>query len=405
MPIYNSPLPRWAEDGFVSSYDDDADNTTDTTSSSPILERRGRHKTTTSTRVRMHQQENAPWHLVALSEPPRKPDDLPVVKRGTYHWQNGGKGVDAYIVGSGIYPENPDFRGRAMHFPPMVKDVKKNRYTRQESKYCGPRDADHERTVQDTTSRGTMAAGVVGGQFAGASKDVTLLGVKVVCDKGREQSGGLIQALTEITSTHETKVENPKVFDRYRGAVINLASTISGVLADSAVGAAISRATAAGMPVAYAISSSNERGDGFICRINGVVCVTPYDRYYRNTGFSNDGPLAAYAAPGDGIKSATSVHDLDGGAALTRIWDGSGAGYLSASLAAGVLAQVISAERWGDRRVTEVIAKFRGYAIKDRLTEDQSHIITDDDKWKHSSPRMVHNSVDSRTLRLHEISG
>jgi hypothetical protein len=87
------------------------------------------------------QENNAPYGLRMLAAP-KKISQLPVLDNGVYDFvQGAGRGVNVYVLDSGIYLGHQYFEGRATNFKGLSSD--------ELSPYC-------EETMDDRTGHGTQ---------------------------------------------------------------------------------------------------------------------------------------------------------------------------------------------------------------------------------------------------------
>ncbi|KAI8850006.1 peptidase S8/S53 domain-containing protein, partial [Chytridium lagenaria] len=97
-------------------------------------------------------QANAPWGLRRISQP-----RLPLPNLYTYPDQ-GGAGVDVYVVDTGIMINHPEFQGRASIGATFTTENDDN----------------------DNNGHGTHVAGIIGGATYGVAKSASLISVKVL---------------------------------------------------------------------------------------------------------------------------------------------------------------------------------------------------------------------------------
>jgi len=95
---------------------------------------------------------------------------------------NGGKGVTAYIVDTGIYVANTDFQGRAV-FGFKASPTWSN---------------------TDANGHGTHVASTVGGKLYGIAKNVNLVAVKVLGDNGSGSNSGVIAGIDYVAEQRQS---------------------------------------------------------------------------------------------------------------------------------------------------------------------------------------------------------
>merc|ERR1712003_477133 len=89
---------------------------------------------------------------------------------------NGGEGVTAYIVDTGIELTHPDLEGRATQAANFIDDEAKT----------------------DCDGHGTHVAGTVGGAASGVAKKVTLKDVRVLSCSGGGTTAGVVEGINWI---------------------------------------------------------------------------------------------------------------------------------------------------------------------------------------------------------------
>lgn len=107
----------------------------------------------------------------------------------SYEYFNTGKGVNVYILDSGILTYHPDFGGRAKE----VWTIRKGRKVDQIN--CG--------------GHGTAVAGVAGGTLTGVAKEVNLLSVTMTeCNVGAALVSDMVSAIDFVSRQKGTKLAN-----------------------------------------------------------------------------------------------------------------------------------------------------------------------------------------------------
>eukprot|EP01023_Acetabularia_acetabulum_P000084 TRINITY_DN1003_c0_g1_i1.p1 TRINITY_DN1003_c0_g1~~TRINITY_DN1003_c0_g1_i1.p1 ORF type:complete len:538 (+),score=69.15 TRINITY_DN1003_c0_g1_i1:62-1675(+) len=120
--------------------------------------------------------EIIPWHLDRLDQ-----EELPL--DGKYDYPNTGKGVNVYIISSGIYGGHSEFSG---------EDVR----------VFGAYSLDESDPLEDCLGFGTHIAGLIGGNTFGVAKQVNLHSVKVFNCKGLTKFGSILSAVEWISDNH-----------------------------------------------------------------------------------------------------------------------------------------------------------------------------------------------------------
>jgi subtilisin family serine protease len=196
--------------------------------------------------------------------------DLPL--NNAYSYPNGGAGVTAYIIDSGINTAHADFGGRAV------------------SGY----DAVDGGTADDCNGHGTHVAGTVGGSTYGVAKQVKLVAVRVLDCGGSGSTSAGIAALDWITAQHQAG----------QPAVANISIRY---LSSSALDAALRRSVADG--VTFAMSAGNDATSACSTRLSSlpeVLAVGATSANDTRAYFSNYGSTCVdIFAPGETIVSAS----------------------------------------------------------------------------------------------------
>ena len=234
---------------------------------------------------------------------------LPLSKSFTY--TADGKGVDAYIIDTGILISHTDFGGRAVGGYSSV----------------GTSTSDWI----DAAGHGTHVAGTVGGTNYGVAKNVNLIAVRVLDASGSGTTSGVIDGINWAISHHKTKSGT---------AVANMSL---GGGASSALDLAVSNAVAANIVMCVAAGNSSANAANYSpARVAAAITVgatgsgTNYDAY---ASYSNYGSIVDILAPGSSITSDwflsnSSTAILSGTSMATPHVTGVVAQYLSKNLSA-----------------------------------------------------------------------
>jgi len=188
---------------------------------------------------------------------------------------NGGAGVHAYVIDSGIDAAHPEFGGRVV-----------NTFSASNGDYV------------DHCGHGTHVAGTLGGATHGVARGVTLHAVKVI--DGRECAGSTL-ALASGISHVVTHAKGQR-------AVINLSLGFAGF--DAVIAVLIEQLISDGHAVIAAAGNSGQAA----CRhypaaYPGVVAVGASDASDVLAAFSNFGACVDISAPGVAISSAKAYTD------------------------------------------------------------------------------------------------
>ncbi|KAJ4247524.1 hypothetical protein NW762_013204 [Fusarium torreyae] len=291
-------------------------------------------------------------------------------------WQvldGAGKGVNIYIVDTGVRLSHKDFQGRAVNF--HLKDT---------SPYVGGA------TSKDIDGHGTHVAGIAAGAYGGMAPWATIVNVKVLCadeephcEQGR--GGGIAQAISDITTEHNNykqgKGDPPK---GWKGSVINM-SLFSPE--DEALRRAMKAAFDAGIPIAVAAGNDKTNTVNWApCKYTeSSVCVGSTDIDYKFSKFSNRGREIRIFGPGSEISSASNRND--------RSWEWMSGTSMASPTVAGAMAIYVSFEALHDN----------ANKVWDRLVKNQLVGIISDIPADPPSPNnFVNSGINSVLKNQHE---
>ncbi|MFS8095833.1 S8 family peptidase [Lentzea alba] len=198
--------------------------------------------------------------------------NLPLDNRYTYN--TTGRGVNAYIIDTGVRITHRDFGGRARNGRDFV---------------------DNDNVAQDGHGHGTHVAGTVAGTLHGVAKEATIHAVRVLNNQGSGTTAGVIAGVNWVAANHV----KPAVANMSLGGGANTSL-------DQAVQGAITR----GVTFAVAAGNSNTNAANTSpARVASALTVGSTDRTDRRSTFSNFGPVVDVFAPGTGITSAWATSD------------------------------------------------------------------------------------------------
>ena len=224
-------------------------------------------------------QEYAPWGLDRI-------DQREKMKDRAYSFSASGKGVNVYIMDSGIRYSHNEFGSRATLGIDLVKS--------------SPDEYDEDDATlelgNDCNGHGTHVAATVGGKLYGVAKEVNLISVRVFSCVGMTTEARVIQAIEWITD------------NAVKPAVVNMSL---GGSAYEPIDAAIQNSVASG--VHYVISAGNSADDACNyspARAPGAITVGASNINDSMAGFSNFGDCVDVYAPGRDIISASYKDDV-----------------------------------------------------------------------------------------------
>lgn len=206
--------------------------------------------------------------------------DLPLLKQGQAS-KFTGKGVNIYMVDTGVLGSHKEFAGRYQDGLNTVRG---------------------ESNV-DENGHGTHTAGTAAGSTVGVAEQATIIGVKVF---GKRGTG----PLADVAKGIHWAVSNQKKKHSGQAAVINLSLSAS---KSKAIDSAVTKAIKAGMIVVVAAGNLNRdacnysparQGGTASSGGRGLITVMASDNKDRRSSFSNYGPCTDIIAPGTNIPSA-----------------------------------------------------------------------------------------------------
>ncbi|KXN72801.1 serine protease [Conidiobolus coronatus NRRL 28638] len=222
-------------------------------------------------------QRGAPWGLARVSHEDRL--SFRTFNKYTYD-ENGGEGVTAYVVDTGVNIEHVDFEGRARWGKTMPS---------------GDKD-------EDGNGHGTHVAGTIAGKKYGVAKKAEIVAVKVLRSNGSGSTSDVIGGINWTVQDHNEQRLKAKASGKaYKGSVANM--SLGGGYS-RALNSAVDRAVRAG--ITYAVAAGNDNQDA--CDYSPASATEPLtvgastisdDRAW----FSNHGRCVDVFAPGKDITS------------------------------------------------------------------------------------------------------
>ncbi|KAI9291851.1 subtilisin-like protein, partial [Neoconidiobolus thromboides FSU 785] len=208
-------------------------------------------------------QEDPPYHLSRLTSGRNFNSGDP------YSYDSdGGSGVTAYIIDSGIDVNHNEFGGRAEWGTNMLRGTKD----------------------RDNVGHGTHVAGIIGSETYGVAKAVKLVAIKVFDPSANSANSDVIAAIDWVIHNHS---RGPAIIN------LSLSSSYSTTL-NSAVEGAIRR----GINVVVAGGNSNADACDFSpSSARGAIVVGATTSTDARARYSNYGNCLSLFAPGDQILS------------------------------------------------------------------------------------------------------
>ncbi|KAL8990254.1 MAG: hypothetical protein Q9177_001048 [Variospora cf. flavescens] len=141
----------------------------------------------------------SPWGLARISHRPK----LGFATFNKYlYTEDGGEGVDVYVIDTGINYEHVDFEGRA--------------------KWGTTLPSDHP--DKDGNGHGTHCSGTIAGKTYGVAKKANVVAVKVLSSEGSGQMSDVVKGVEWAALTHQDEVKKAKDGKRkgFKGSVANM---------------------------------------------------------------------------------------------------------------------------------------------------------------------------------------
>lgn len=228
-------------------------------------------------------REGSPWGLQRISTTSTlSGDDESLSFNYLFEDATLGKGVDIYVVDTGINIEHVVFGGRARH---------------------GFTAADFNGNTTDGAGHGTHVAGTAGGATLGVASGANLIAVKVLDEQGGGSSSDTIAGIDWVIQQHDARKQEAD----FVGSVLSMSfgtDSVSDSLTNAikqAVSAGIHASIAAGNKGVDACTSSPANAGGVQ---GGAVTVGSIGISDEVSSFSNTGNCTDLFAPGENILSS-----------------------------------------------------------------------------------------------------
>lgn len=215
------------------------------------------------------QQMNPPsWGLSHISSP------LDADTTDAYAYDtSAGRGVNVYVLDTGINTQHVDFGGRAQWG----------------TNIAGGANADNQ-------GHGTHVAGTIGGSKFGVAKGANLIAVKVLGDGGSGSTSRLVQGIEWVIAHASSRGNSPSK------SVVNM--SLGGAYS-AATNRAVEAAVARGLTFVVAAGNDGKPADQYSPASSpAAITVGATGPGNVRTAFSNYGPAVDIFAPGSNIVSA-----------------------------------------------------------------------------------------------------
>ncbi|CAM5229099.1 S8 family peptidase [Streptomyces aurantiogriseus] len=251
-------------------------------------------------------QSSAPWGLDRIDQ-----TSLPL--SGTYTYpDNGGSGVTAYVIDTGVRITHSQISGRATNGYDAV---------------------DGDNVAQDGNGHGTHVATTIAGTTYGVAKKAKIVAVRVLNNSGSGTTAGVIAGIDWVTANHS----GPSVANMSLGGGVS-----------TTLDAAVRRSIASGVTYAVAAgNSSTTASSSSPARVTEAITVGATTSTDAKASYSNYGSALDIFAPGSSITagwytSDTATNTISGTSMATPHVAGAAAIYL-ASHTSATPAQVATA--------------------------------------------------------------
>lgn len=213
-------------------------------------------------------EKNAPWGLARISHR----DALSFGNFNKYlYTEDGGEGVDAYVIDTGTNIEHVDFEGRASWgktIPTGDEDI-------------------------DGNGHGTHCSGTIGGKKFGVAKKANIYAVKVLKSNGSGTMSDVVKGVEWAATAHSESVSAAKKGKKkgFKGSVANMSlgggkSRVLDLAVNAAVDAGLHFAVAAGNDNADSCNYSPAAAENAVTV--GASTLADERAYFSNYGSCND---------------------------------------------------------------------------------------------------------------------
>ena len=230
--------------------------------------------------IREESDATVPWNLDRL-------DQRGIHLDQCYHPNGDGRGVDVYVVDTGVRATHKELEGRVQ--------------------YSGFDAIDNltgsQNHGEDCNGHGTHCAGIIAGKIYGVAKNATIYNMRALNCNGTGAVTGIVMAIDKIME-HKNNNRNG------RPTVISLSLAVWKSNKSESLNRAITEATNAGITCFSAAGNDGDNSCNYspANTIDGIT-VGATDRNDKVTDFTNTGECTTIMAPGFSITSASNKCD------------------------------------------------------------------------------------------------
>lgn len=185
-----------------------------------------------------------------------------------YSYEFTGKGVNVYIIDSGVEVNHPEFQGRA-------KLIWKS--------------AEVTDDLNDSNGHGTHVAGIIGGKTTGIAKGTNLLALRVFGNKESIDASQVEAAFDFL----ETNIQKPAVINLSIGGNKSLENLSSKI---------VSFSQKHQVPIVVSAGNDGLNNCGSLTRLKNTISIGSLNSNTQISTFSNYGKCVDFYAPGEEIK-------------------------------------------------------------------------------------------------------